>query len=191
MTLLSNHQPSSASVPSGDYGGISGELTCQELVSFDGLASGMHRLQFAFFHIGIESQPHRSRRITSTRLVKESSFSTREFGHLSTIHMSSCWTNSRPNKYPVLDLLPDCRLQEQASNYDKLTDSITASSQAEYMCLNLGFKDVTLRHPRLYRYKIQRSCRTKSSCTRLDQTAAGTTRHRSARTAERMRDLRN
>jgi hypothetical protein len=37
-----------------------------------------------------------------------------------------------------------------------LTNSITASSQAEYMCLNLGFKDVTLRHPRLYCHEDSR-----------------------------------
>jgi hypothetical protein len=59
-------------------------------------------------------------------------------------------------QYPVLDLLPDCRLPEQARNYAELTNSITASSQAEYMCLNLGFTDVTLRHPRLYCHEDSR-----------------------------------
>jgi hypothetical protein len=113
----------------------------------------MHRLQFPFFHIGDQ--------IVTTPIPENYFNST---GERVVITDKRIWAfkhnpyvvlldELEAEQYPVLDLLPDCRLPEQARNYAELTNSITASSQAEYMCLNLGFKDVTLRHPRLYCYE--------------------------------------
>ena len=116
----------------------------------------MHRLMFPFFHIGDQ---------IATRPIPENYFNST--GERVVISDKRIWAfkynpyvvvldELEAEQYPVLDLMPDCRLQEQARNYAELTNSITASSQAEYMCLNLGFKDVTLRHPRLYCYEDSR-----------------------------------
>lgn len=51
---------------------------------------------------------------------------------------------------PEISLIPDCRIPEQAKNFHEKMQTIVAGSQAEYMCVNLGFNDVRLRHPRLY-----------------------------------------
>jgi hypothetical protein len=116
----------------------------------------MHRLRFHFFHIGDQ---------IATTPVPENYFnSTREKVVISDRRIWAFKHNPyvvlldelEAERYPALDLVPDCRLEEQAKNYAKLTNSIAASSQAEYMCLNLGFNDVTLRHPRLYRYEDSR-----------------------------------
>ncbi len=122
---------------------------------FDGLAR-MHRLRFHFFHIGDQ---------IATTSVPENYFNST--GEKVVISDKRIWAfehnpyvvlldELEAERYPALDLIPDCRLEEQAKNYAKLTNSIAASSQAEYMCLNLGFNDVTLRHPRLYLYEDSR-----------------------------------
>lgn len=51
---------------------------------------------------------------------------------------------------PEINLIPDCRVPEQAKHFHEQMQTIVASSQAEYMCVNIGFNDVRLRHPRLY-----------------------------------------
>ena len=113
----------------------------------------MHRLRFPFFHIGDQ---------VATTPIPENYF--KSTGERIVISDKRIWAfkhnpyvvlldELQAEQYPVLDLLPDCRLLEQAKNYAELTNSIIASSQAEYMCLNLGFKDITLRHPRLYCYE--------------------------------------
>ena len=130
-------------------------LKRQVTAARDGLA-GMHRLTFPFFNIGDQ---------IATTPIPENYFNST--GERVVISDKRIWAfkhnpyvvvldELEAEQYPVLDLMPDCRLQEQARNYAELTNSITASSQAEYMCLNLGFKDVTLRHPRLYCYEDSR-----------------------------------
>lgn len=51
---------------------------------------------------------------------------------------------------PEITLMPDCRIPEQAKNFHDKMQTIIAGSQSEYMCVNIGFNEVRLRHPRLY-----------------------------------------
>jgi hypothetical protein len=161
-------------------------LKRQVTAARDGLA-GMHRLTFPLFNIGDQ---------IATTPIPENYFNST--GERVVISDKRIWAfkhnpyvvvldELEAEQYPVLDLMPDCRLQEQARNYAELTNSITASSQAEYMCLNLGFKDAHFDIRGSIATRIQGSCRTKLSCTRLDQTALPGPRHRSARPAGRMR----
>ena len=116
----------------------------------------MHRLRFSFFHIGdqIATTPIPENYFNSTgERVVISDKRIWAFKHNPYVVLLN---ELEAERYPALDLVPDCRLQEQARKYAELTNSITASSQAEYMWLNLGFNDVTLRHPRLYCYEDSR-----------------------------------
>lgn len=49
-----------------------------------------------------------------------------------------------------INLWPDARIQAQAQKYLDVMRCPITGSQTEYMCVNLGFNDVKLRHPRLY-----------------------------------------
>ena len=51
---------------------------------------------------------------------------------------------------PEITLMPDCRIPEQAKAFNEKMQTIVSGSQTEYMCVNIGFNDVRLRHPRLY-----------------------------------------
>lgn len=55
--------------------------------------------------------------------------------------------------YPAISLMPDCRIPDQAKKYNEMMNHIASNGQTEYMCVNMGFNDVRLRHPRLYRYE--------------------------------------
>jgi hypothetical protein len=52
-----------------------------------------------------------------------------------------------------LTVMPDARIPEQRTAYEKMMKSVVYNSQTEYMCVNMNFNDVRLRHPRLYIYE--------------------------------------
>ena len=62
-------------------------------------------------------------------------------------------TEEQAKGYQRVNIIPDCRTQEQAKNYFSLRNAIEANSQTELMCSSLGFVDIKLRHPRLYIYE--------------------------------------
>ena len=53
-------------------------------------------------------------------------------------------------------IVPDSRIVEQRTSYEKMMNSVVYNSQTEYMCVNMNFNDVRLRHPRLYIYEDAR-----------------------------------
>jgi hypothetical protein len=52
-----------------------------------------------------------------------------------------------------LVVMPDARIPEQRKAYEDMMKSVVYNSQTEYMCVNMNFNDVRLRHPRLYIYE--------------------------------------
>lgn len=56
-----------------------------------------------------------------------------------------------------INLMPDTRLQDQAKNYSQMYDNLSISSQAEWLCANIGIKNPKLRHPRLYQYEDEKT----------------------------------
>jgi len=52
-----------------------------------------------------------------------------------------------------LVIMPDARIPEQRKAYEDMMRSYVYNSQTEYMCVNMNFNDVRLRHPRLYIYE--------------------------------------
>lgn len=62
-------------------------------------------------------------------------------------------TEAEAENYPVISLIPDCRVAEQSQAYQRMMINVATNGQTEYMCVNMGFNDVRLRHPRLYVYE--------------------------------------
>lgn len=54
---------------------------------------------------------------------------------------------------PTINLIPDCRVEDQAINYHNDRQIPVSCGQADYMCHQLGIKNTTLRHSRLYIYE--------------------------------------
>ena len=110
----------------------------------------MYKLKFNFHHIGDQ---------ISTTSIPENVFNVT--GKKCVITDKRIWAFEH-NPYvhfleeedaidlPEISLIPDCRVQEQVKHYSEKMHTIVASSQTEYMCVNLGFSHVCLRHPRLY-----------------------------------------
>jgi hypothetical protein len=110
----------------------------------------MYKLKFNFHHIGDQ---------ISTTSIPENVFNVT--GKKCVITDKRIWAFEH-NPYvhfleeedaidlPEISLIPDCRVQEQVKHFHEKMQTIVAGSQAEYMCVNLGFSDVRLRHPRLY-----------------------------------------
>jgi hypothetical protein len=116
----------------------------------------MHRLNFTFHGIGDQ---------VATTPIPEAYFGT--FGEKVVLCDERIWAfkynpyvvfepEGRAARYPVLDLVPDCREEEQMKHYAKARNALAASSQADYMCLSLGIGEPRLRHPRLYVYEDAR-----------------------------------
>jgi len=111
------------------------------------------KLHFNFFHIGdqiiITSIPENYFNATGDKVIIDDE-------RIWSLKYNPYVIFKKPEEvvaHPVLDLVPDCRIPSQAKNYASVTNSLIASSQAEYMCLSLGLKRTTLRHPRLYIYE--------------------------------------
>ena len=70
------------------------------------------------------------------------------------VHMSE----EQAKDYPVLSLIPDCRISDQQKNYVEKMQAVTAGSQTEFMCVNFGLpaEQITLRHPRLYAFEDEK-----------------------------------
>ena len=58
---------------------------------------------------------------------------------------------------PKISLIPDCRIPTQTEQYAKMMHCVISNGQTEYMCVNMNFNDVRLRHPRLYIYEDART----------------------------------
>lgn len=110
----------------------------------------MYKLHFNFIHIGdqvaVTSIPENIYNVTGKKCV---------------IADKRIWTFEH-NPYvvfmdeedaeglPEINLVPDCRDPEQVKRFYEQMKTVVSSSQAEYMCVNIGFNEVRLRHPRLY-----------------------------------------
>lgn len=110
----------------------------------------MHRLHFNFKHIGDQ---------VCTTAIPENLYNVT--GMKSIITDESIWafkhnpyvvfmSEEEAKDYPVISLIPDCRIEKQIKAYSNMMQSLTTNGQTEYMCVNMGFNDVRLRHPRLY-----------------------------------------
>jgi hypothetical protein len=62
-------------------------------------------------------------------------------------------TDEETEGLPSVTLMPDGRIQEQAKHFSNTMNTFMSSGQTEYMCVQMGFNDVRLRHPRLYVYE--------------------------------------
>lgn len=113
----------------------------------------MHRLHFNFRHIGDQ---------VSTTAIPENVFNITKqkciitdkdiwaFKHNPYVVFMS---EEDAKDYPIISLIPDCRMQKQAEKYYDMMKVLASNGQTEYMCVNMGFNDVRLRHPRLYIYE--------------------------------------
>lgn len=113
----------------------------------------MYHLKFHFFHIGdqvsVTAIPENIYRLTGKRSVvsdprvwvfKHNPYV--DFAHESDIaHL------------PKLDLIPDCRIPQQAEQYVSLKNTFSSAGQADFIMTALGMPNSKLRHPRLYSYE--------------------------------------
>lgn len=113
----------------------------------------MFHLKFNFFHIGDQ---------ISTTAIPENVFNVT--GKRSVISDDRIWAfkhnpyvefmdAEQASQYPEISLIPDCRIPEMVKSYQKMMLAPISNSQTEYMCVNMGFNDIRLRHPRLYVYE--------------------------------------
>ncbi len=59
-------------------------------------------------------------------------------------------SEAEASKLPEITLMPDARIKEQIEHFSKVRNSYVTSNPTEYMCVNIGIKNIDLRHPRLY-----------------------------------------
>lgn len=113
----------------------------------------MHKLHFNFKHIGDQ---------VCTTAIPENVFNVT--GEKCIITDDKIWafkynpyvvfmSEEEAKEYPTISLIPDCRMPEQAEKYHEMMKTLASNGQTEYMCVNMGFNDVRLRHPRLYIYE--------------------------------------
>jgi hypothetical protein len=113
----------------------------------------MHKLHFNFKHIGDQ---------VCTTAIPENVYNVT--GQKCIITDDSIWafkhnpyvvfmTEEEAKDYPTISLIPDCRMQNQVKKYSEMMNNLSTNGQTEFMCVNLGFNDVRLRHPRLYLYE--------------------------------------
>ncbi len=116
----------------------------------------MFKLHFNFRHIGDQ---------VCTTGVPENIF--HATGEKSVITDSAIWafkhnpyvefkTEEESQGLPTINLIPDCRVPQQAQHYFDTMKSFVANSQIEYMCRNFGLENIVLRHPRLYIYEDEK-----------------------------------
>jgi len=110
----------------------------------------VHRLHFNFKHIGDQISttaiPENVYNITNKKCIITDK-TIWAFKHNPYVVFMS---DDEAKDYPVISLNPDCRIPNQAEAYYKMMNSFVSNGQTEYMCVNMGFNDVRLRHPRLY-----------------------------------------
>lgn len=110
----------------------------------------MYHLRFNFFHIGDQiattAIPENIFKVTGKKCII-SDDRIWAFKHNPYVEFMS---KEEADKYPTISLIPDCRVQEQVKQYQDVMKSHVAHSQTEYMCVQMGFNDVQLRHSRLY-----------------------------------------
>lgn len=113
----------------------------------------MHKLHFNFKHIGDQ---------VCTTAIPENVYNIT--GQKCIITDDNIWafkhnpyvvfmTEEEAKDYPIISLIPDCRIPQQAEKYHEMMHNLSTNGQTEYMCVNMGFNDVRLRHPRLYLYE--------------------------------------
>lgn len=113
----------------------------------------MFHLKFNFFHIGDQ---------IATTAIPENLFNIT--GKRSVISDPRIWafkhnpyvefmSEQEASQYPTVSLIPDCRVPEMVQAYEKMMLIPVSNGQTEYMCVNMGFNDVRLRHSRLYVYE--------------------------------------
>lgn len=113
----------------------------------------MHRLHFNFRHIGDQ---------VCTTAIPENLYNVT--GKKCIITDKKIWAfkynpyvvsmpEHEAEKYPEINLIPDCRVPDQVKKYSEMMQNLSSNGQTEYMCVNMGFNDVRLRHPRLYIYE--------------------------------------
>lgn len=116
----------------------------------------MYHLIFNFFHIGDQ---------ICTTAIPENIFNVT--GKKCAITNPKIWafkynpyvefiTEEEAKTFPKISLIPDCRITAQTEQYENVMKCNIANSQTEYMCVNLNFNDIRLRHPRLYIYEDSR-----------------------------------
>lgn len=66
-------------------------------------------------------------------------------------------TDAEAVDLPVINLIPDCRVPDQRDTYISKMQMPVSAGQAEFMCVNLGFTDVHLRHSRLYVHENEKT----------------------------------
>jgi hypothetical protein len=117
----------------------------------------MYKLKFNFFHIGDQ---------IATTSIPENIF--HATGKKSIITQSQIWafrhnpyvvfmSETEAAGYPEINLIPDCRVQQQAQHYFDTMSNMVVGSQTEYMCVNFGVSDPVLRHPRLYLHEDKKT----------------------------------
>lgn len=110
----------------------------------------MYHLIFNFFHIGDQ---------ICTTAIPENIYNVT--GNKCAITDSRIWAFQH-NPYveflseiaakslPKISLIPDSRIKQQAEHYVSMMHCDITNSQTEFICVNLNFNDIKLRHPRLY-----------------------------------------
>jgi hypothetical protein len=116
----------------------------------------MYHLKFNFFHIGDQ---------ISTTAIPENIFNVT--GKKCVVSDPRIWV-FKYNPFVVhmtedeakqtsfvgeISLIPDCRVPEQRNAYMEMMKCPISNGQTEYMCVNIGFNTVKLRHSRLYVYE--------------------------------------
>jgi hypothetical protein len=116
----------------------------------------MFKLHFNFRHIGDQ--------VCTTGLPENIFHAT---GEKSVITDSSIWafkhnpyvefkTEEESQGLTTINLIPDCRVPQQAQHYFDTMKSFVSNGQIEYMCRNFGLENIVLRHPRLYIYEDEK-----------------------------------
>lgn len=113
----------------------------------------MFKLHFNFIHIGDQ---------ISTTAIPENIF--RLTGEKCVITDKRIWAfehnpyvefmdESQAQAFPVINLVPDCRVQAQSKNYASQRVHMISTGQTDYMLCQLNIDDFPLRHSRLYIYE--------------------------------------
>lgn len=115
----------------------------------------MFKLKFHFFGIGdlvtATTLPENIYNVTGKNcVITEDSEKMWPFKHNPYV----IWMDEQEAKdLSQFDVIPDCRIQSQSNNYFEVMRCEVSNSQAEYMCVQFGFNNVQLRHPRLYQFE--------------------------------------
>ena len=116
----------------------------------------MYHLKFNFYHIGDQiattAMPENIHNVTGEKCI----ISDKRIWALKHNPYVVFMDEEEANKHPMISLIPDCRIQEQVKQYADIMKCPISNGQAEYMCIQLGFNNVHLRHSRLYIYEDEK-----------------------------------